>query len=78
VTITALFVLRKKEPGTPRPYKAWGYPLVPALYIILTSLICIDLVYNKTFNTGIGLVIVALGIPVYYVMRKTAQATQSI
>ena len=70
VTITAIFVLRKKEPETPRPYKAWGYPVVPLIYIILTSLICIDLVYNKTVNTGIGLIIVALGIPVYYFMKS--------
>jgi len=73
VTIAGLFVLRKKEPETPRPYKAWGYPLVPAIYILLTTLICIDLVYNKTLNTGIGLVIVALGIPVYYVMKSKNQ-----
>jgi basic amino acid/polyamine antiporter, APA family len=74
VTIIAIFVLRKKEPETPRPYKAWGYPVVPLLYIILTSLICIDLVYNKTLNTGIGLIIVALGIPVYYFMQQKTKA----
>jgi APA family basic amino acid/polyamine antiporter len=74
VTIAAIFVLRKKEPDTPRPYKAWGFPLVPALYILLTTLICIDLVYNKTLNTGIGLVIVALGIPVYFIMRSKRHA----
>ena len=70
VTIIALFVLRKKEPDTSRPYKAWGFPFVPFIYILLTSLICIDLVYNKTLNTGIGLIIVALGIPVYYFMQR--------
>jgi len=69
VTIAAIFILRKKEPDTPRPYKAWGYPVVPAIYILLTTLICVDLVYNKTLNTGIGLVIVALGVPVYYMMK---------
>ncbi|HXB39122.1 MAG TPA: amino acid permease [Bacteroidia bacterium] len=74
VTITAIFVLRKKEPETPRPYKAWGYPLVPALYILLTTLVCVDLVYNKTLNTGIGLIIVALGIPVYYIMKSGNRA----
>jgi APA family basic amino acid/polyamine antiporter len=74
VTIAAIFVLRKKEPETPRPYKAWGYPLVPALYILLTTLVCIDLVYNKTLNTGIGLIIVALGIPVYYIMKSRNRA----
>jgi len=74
VTIAGIFVLRKKEPDTPRPYKAWGYPLVPALYILLTTLICVDLVYNKTLNTGIGLVIVALGIPVYYIIKSKKHA----
>jgi APA family basic amino acid/polyamine antiporter len=74
VTIVAIFVLRKKEPATPRPYKAWGYPVVPLVYIVLTSLICIDLVYYKTLNTGIGLIIVALGIPVYYYMNSKAKA----
>jgi APA family basic amino acid/polyamine antiporter len=74
VTISAIFVLRKTEPETPRPYKAWGYPVVPALYILLTTLICIDLVYNKPTNTVNGLIIVALGIPVYYfIQQKTKQ-----
>ncbi|MBS1647101.1 MAG: amino acid permease [Bacteroidetes bacterium] len=70
VTISAVFVLRKKEPHTPRPYKAFGYPFIPALYIVLTALICVDLIFHKTFNTGMGLVLVALGVPVYYVMRR--------
>ena len=70
VTITGIFVLRKKEPETYRPYKAWGYPFVPAIYILLTSLICADLIYNKIENTGKGLIIVALGIPVYYFLKR--------
>ena len=70
VTITGVFVLRKKEPDTPRPYKALGYPIIPFLYILLTALICIDLVYNKPDNTIRGLIIVALGIPVYYFIQK--------
>ena len=48
--------------------------MVPALYILLTLLICIDLVYNKPGNTGRGLIIVALGIPVYYLMKRRARA----
>ena len=70
VTIAGIFILRKKEPDTPRPYKALGYPVIPALYILLTALICIDLVYNKPDNTIRGLIIVALGIPVYYFIQK--------
>lgn len=78
VTICAIFALRKKEPLAERPYKAWGYPFVPLLYIILTSLVCIDLVYadiiNKTWNTVLGLLIVALGAPVFYLVRKKQSA----
>ena len=70
VTIAGIFILRKKEPDTPRPYKALGYPVIPALYILLTALICIDLIYNKPDNTIRGLIIVALGIPVYYFIQK--------
>lgn len=71
LTIIGVFVLRRKEPNTERPYKAFGYPLVPALYIVVTVGICITLLIYDTFNTGLGLGIVALGIPVYYfVMNK--------
>ena len=76
VTITAIFVLRKKEPETPRPYKAWGYPYIPLLYILLTALICIDLIYNKPDNTLKGLLIVCLGIPVYYLIKQQQQQQQ--
>lgn len=66
VTIVGLFVLRKKLPDAPRPYKTLGYPLVPALYIILASAICIDLLVVKTHNTLLGVLIMLIGIPVYY------------
>jgi amino acid transporter len=54
------FILRKKEPDTERPYKAFGYPFVPAIYIVVTVAICITLLVYDTFNTGLGLGIVAL------------------
>jgi APA family basic amino acid/polyamine antiporter len=66
LTIFGLFILRKKEPDTERPYKAFGYPFIPAIYILVTVAICITLLVYDTFNTGLGLGIVALGIPVYY------------
>jgi APA family basic amino acid/polyamine antiporter len=70
VTISGIFRLRKTEPEIPRPYKAWGYPVVPMIYIVLTALICADLIYNKIENTGKGLIIVALGIPVFYFLKR--------
>jgi len=66
LTIYGIFILRKKEPNVERPYKAFGYPIIPALYILVTASICVALLIYDTVNTGLGLGIVALGIPVYY------------
>jgi len=77
ITIAGLFVLRKKMPHADRPYKAFGYPVIPALYIVLTSLICIDLLVYKTFNTGMGLVIIALGIPVYFLFKRKNNVSEN-
>lgn len=71
VTISALFYLRKKEPDTPRPYKAFGYPVVPALYILIATAICVDLLIFKPDNTGLGVLIMLIGVPVYYFFNKT-------
>lgn len=70
LTILGVFILRKKEPDTVRPYKAFGYPLVPALYVIVATGICLTLLVYDTVNTGFGLAIVALGIPIYYWIFK--------
>lgn len=70
LTIAGIFILRKKEPETERPYKAFGYPVVPILYILITTAICVDLLFYDTVNTGLGLLIVILGIPVYYISKK--------
>jgi APA family basic amino acid/polyamine antiporter len=70
LTIGGLFILRKREPDVERPYKAFGYPFVPILYMIITGLICVDLLIYDTRNTGLGLFIVALGVPVYYIFMK--------
>jgi basic amino acid/polyamine antiporter, APA family len=77
VTIGGIFILRSKEPDTPRPYKALGYPLVPALYIITASAICVDLVIMDTRNSVAGLVLVAIGVPVYFVLNAVLNKKQS-
>jgi APA family basic amino acid/polyamine antiporter len=76
VTISALFYLRKKEPETPRPYKALGYPVLPALYILLASAICVDLLIFKTLNTGLGVLIMFLGIPIFYIFKMHKNGKQ--
>jgi APA family basic amino acid/polyamine antiporter len=70
ITIAGIFVLRKKEPDTPRPYKAFGYPVVPALYILLAGFICVNLLIIKPFNAGMGMMIILLGIPVFYLFNR--------
>ncbi|MGF7217305.1 APA family basic amino acid/polyamine antiporter [Spirosoma lacussanchae] len=74
ITIAGLFRLRRTEPSAERPYRAFGYPIVPALYIGATLLICAILLYTKTFNTGMGLLIAGLGIPVYYLTKRSQNA----
>jgi APA family basic amino acid/polyamine antiporter len=65
LTIVSLFVLRVKRPDEPRPYKALGYPVLPALYIVTAAWICIVLFRYKPQYTWPGLILVLLGIPVY-------------
>ncbi|MGE0090225.1 MAG: APC family permease [Bacteroidales bacterium] len=69
MTIIGIYILRKKRPDAERPYKAFGYPIVPAIYIIMATLIMIDLLIYKPNYTWPGLIIVVLGIPVYYIWR---------
>lgn len=77
LTITGLFVLRFKQPNAPRPYKALGYPVLPALYIALAIWICVVLLRYKPQYTWPGLVLVLLGIPVYlFWSRRPANASK--
>lgn len=66
LTIAGIFRLRRTRPELPRPYKAFGYPILPLLYIVSASIICVALLVYKPLYTWPGLGIVLLGIPVYY------------
>ncbi|MFZ4399991.1 MAG: APC family permease [Bacteroidales bacterium] len=70
LTIFGLFILRKKKPNADRPYKAFGYPVLPALYIFLALALCIDLLIYKPNYTWPGIIIVIIGIPVYFLMKR--------
>ena len=70
LTILGIFILRKKRPDIPRPYKAFGYPVIPAIYILTTILIMVILLIYKPNYTFPGLGIVILGIPVFYIWKK--------
>ena len=74
-TIAGIFILRKKRPDAERPYKAFGYPLLPALYILMGSAFCILLIIFKPAFTWPGLTIVLIGIPIYYMIHKRRAAS---
>jgi APA family basic amino acid/polyamine antiporter len=67
LTIVGIFILRKRQPNTERPYKAFGYPVLPVIYIILALAFCIGLVSASPKYSLYGLGIVLLGIPLYFV-----------
>ncbi len=69
LTIYGIFRLRKKMPDAERPYRAFGYPVLPFFYIVTASAICIALLYSKTATCGWGVLIMLLGIPVYYMTK---------
>jgi len=70
LTITGIFILRKKRPDADRPYKAFGYPFLPSIYIIMGMAFCILLIIYKPNYTWPGLIITLLGIPVYFLIKK--------
>lgn len=70
LTIVGIFILRHKRPEAERPYKAFGYPVVPALYVLAASLIMFILLIYRPSYTWPGLIIVLLGIPVFYIWKK--------
>ncbi|MGC2636753.1 MAG: amino acid permease [Acidobacteriaceae bacterium] len=77
LTIASLFVLRRKRPHAERPYRAIGYPVLPALYIVMAAWICVVLLRYKPQYTWPGLVIVLLGVPVFAVWSRKAVAAPS-
>jgi len=74
LTIAGIFVLRRNRPELSRPYRAFGYPVLPALYIVLASVIEILLLLYKPNYTWPGLIIVLLGLPVYFIWRRRASS----
>lgn len=71
LTIAGIFILRKKMPNAERPYKAFGYPVLPAVYIVLATVFCIMLLKDRPETCGWGVLIMLAGIPVYYLTNKT-------
>ena len=70
--VAAVMVLRSKQPHTERPYRTWGYPIVPIISIMLAALLIIDLAWLAPTTSGIGIAIVLTGVPIYFLWRRAA------
>ncbi len=77
LTIAGIFILRRKLPDAERPYKAFGYPVVPVVYMAATLFICVNLLIYKPLYSWPGLGIVLLGVPLYYWLAKNKSAEQA-
>lgn len=78
LTIIGIFILRKKRPDAERPYKAFGYPVLPIIYIVMGTAFCLLLIIYKPNYTWPGLIITLIGIPLYYiaVQQKKSNAAE--
>jgi len=70
LTVGAVFLLRRTQPDVPRPYRAWGYPVVPGAYMIAAAALMIDLLIMKPRFTWPGVIIVFTGVPIYFLMVR--------
>ena len=67
---TALYALRRKHPQRPRPYRAWGYPIVPALYLIANAAIAVSMMIARPKECAIALLVTAAAAPFYVAFKK--------
>ncbi len=70
-----LYRLRRRRPDLPRPYRAWGYPVVPALYLAANAGIAVAMLWGRPFECAIGLAVLLAGVPFYWWLRPSGSAT---
>jgi APA family basic amino acid/polyamine antiporter len=76
--VAAVIVMRKKAPHMERPYRTWGYPVVPVVYIGLALLLVLDLLWLAPATAGVGYLIVLIGLPVYLIWRRRTVVAQEV
>lgn len=78
LTIVGIYILRVKRPDAPRPYKAFGYPVLPAIYVLMGLTFCTLLIIYKPQYTWPGLIIVLIGIPIYYISQRNVKHEDTV
>jgi APA family basic amino acid/polyamine antiporter len=75
---SSIFIYRKRQPDAPRPYRAWGYPVVPVVFLLVSGWLLINTMMTATKSSFIGIGLILLGLPVYYYLtlkgKKSAEA----
>jgi APA family basic amino acid/polyamine antiporter len=74
LAVAAVFVLRRTRPDLVRPYRVWGYPVVPAVFLLASALMVANALISDPHNTGITFLIILAGVPVYWVRARLARA----
>jgi APA family basic amino acid/polyamine antiporter len=69
-TTFGVFILRKKMPDAPRPYKVWGYPVVPAIVVLFCACLVVNTIYSRPREAAIGVILMLTGVPLYYWFKK--------
>jgi APA family basic amino acid/polyamine antiporter len=75
LTVAAVIILRLKRPDLPRPYKTWGYPVTPVVFILAALYIAASALINQFWNAMAGLGIIVLGLPFYFIWKRRAKAS---
>ena len=78
----SIFIFRRREPDAERPYRTWGYPVVPILFLIVSTWLIIETIRSNPARSGIGLFLILLGVPVYWIIqsrqKRVAPATREV
>ena len=70
IAVASLFVLRRRHPNEPRPFRAWGYPVAPFIFAAASLLIVLNALWRSPATSGAGLLVILAGLPVYLLMRR--------
>ena len=70
VAVTALFVLRFRNPVVERPFKAWGYPVAPFVFVVTSAAMVVNSIWRNPVTSAAGLLVISAGVPLYLLMRR--------
>ena len=72
--VAALFVLRRRDPSAPRPFRAWGYPVAPAIFVTTSAAMVVNAIWREPAASGAGVLLILAGLPLYLLFRRRAAA----